>query len=138
MNRIAARLMLPALLLALAGCSSFGRNEPAVEPNLFPTNYKKEIIDTIRPMLSDPTNVKDAGITDPTLRPAGKEERYAVCVRANARDPDRKYMGVQYRIAWFFGGNLNQLVDATPEQCGNAAYKPFPELEKLCQAKFCP
>jgi len=29
------------------------------------------------------------------------------------------------------------LVEATKEQCGNAAYKPFPELEKLCQAKKC-
>ena len=42
--------------------------------------------------------------------------------------------GSKDRIAYFFGGHLNQLIEASTEQCGNAAYKPFPELEKLCLA----
>ena len=46
----------------------------------------------------------------------------------------RNYAGSTDRIAYFYGGHLNQLVEATKEQCGNAAYKPFPELEKLCLA----
>jgi len=29
------------------------------------------------------------------------------------------------------------LIQASKEQCGNAAYKPFPELEKLCLATKC-
>jgi len=29
------------------------------------------------------------------------------------------------------------MVEATKEQCGNAAYKPFPELEKYCFASKC-
>ena len=30
-----------------------------------------------------------------------------------------------------------QLIETTREQCGNAPYKPFPELETLCLAKKC-
>ena len=49
--------------------------------------------------------------------------------------PAHHYTGSKDRIAYFYGGHLNQLVEATKEQCGNAAYKPFPELEKLCLAR---
>ena len=88
-------------------------------------------------LLDDPTNVRDAYISDPVLRPVGKDERYTVCVRSNSRDAARQYTGSKDRIGYFYGGHLNQLIDATKEQCGNAAYKPFPELEKLCQARKC-
>jgi hypothetical protein len=87
--------------------------------------------------LEDPTNVRDAYISEPVLRRAGNDERYVVCVRSDSRDASRLYTGSKDRIAYFYGGHLNQLVEATKEQCGNAAYKPFPELEKLCQAKKC-
>ena len=92
---------------------------------------------TLTNTLDDPTNVRDAYISEPTLRPAGKDERYVVCVRSNARNANKQYIGSKDRIAYFYGGHLNQLVDATKGQCGNAAYKPFPELEKLCQARKC-
>ena len=133
----AARLgLLSALAMALAACTS--ANPPEVEPNIFPTNYKQEILDTLTPIYDDPTNVRDAYVTDPVLRPAGRDERYMVCVRSNSRTlATRQYTGIKDRIAYFYGGHLNQLVDATKEQCGNAAYKPFPELEKLCLAKRC-
>ncbi len=87
--------------------------------------------------LDVPTNVKDAFITDPALRAVGRGEHYSVCVRYNARNGANQYVGSKDRVAYFFGGHLNQLIDATPEQCGKAAYKPFPELEKLCYVKAC-
>ena len=87
--------------------------------------------------LADPVNVRDAYMSDPVLTSTGKDQRYAACVRYNARDAGRRYMGSTDRIAYFYGGHLNQLVEATPEQCGKAAYKPFPELEKLCFAVKC-
>jgi hypothetical protein len=87
--------------------------------------------------LEDPTNIRDAFISEPALRQAGKEERYVVCVRSDSRNANRNYTGSKDRIGYFYAGHLNQLIDATKEQCGNAAYKPFPELEKLCQAKKC-
>jgi len=121
--------------VALAACSS--KSPDSADPNVFPTDYNRQILLTLTQTLVDPTNIKDAGITDPFLRPAGKEQRYVVCVRLNARDASRLYTGVKERIAYFYGGNLNQFVDASQGQCANAAYKPWPELEKYCLAKSC-
>jgi hypothetical protein len=125
-----------ALAVALAACSS-DKKKDDVDPNLFPANYKNEILDTMTTLLVDPTNVRDAFISEPALGPVGTDRRYTVCVRSNSRNGARHYLGSTDRIAYFYGGHLNQLVEATKEQCGNAAYKPFPELEKLCQAKKC-
>ena len=58
--------------------------------------------------------------------------RYAVCLRFNARNDLRVYTGLKERIAYFYAGDLNQLHDANREQCAGTAYKPFPELEKIC------
>ena len=136
MGRCTASLcLLSALALALAACAGSSPKEP--EPNIFPTDYKREIIATLTRVLDDPTNVREAYISEPVLRPAGKEERYTVCVRSNSRNLQREYSGRADRIAYFFGGHLNQLIDATNEQCGNASYKPFPELEKMCLAQKC-
>jgi hypothetical protein len=138
-GKCAARPIVLALTFVLAGCSSswWDKKEPPVDPNLFPTNYKQEILDTLRKTLVEPSNVRDAFITDPMLQQVGTEQRYVACVRANSRDVTMQYQGPKDRIAYFYGGHLNQLVLATPEQCANAPYKPFPELEHLCQAKSC-
>lgn len=87
--------------------------------------------------LDDPSNIREAYISDPVLTQLDLSQRYTACVRFNARDLARNYVGSKDRIAYFFGGHLNQLVEATKEQCGKAAYKPFPELEKLCLANKC-
>jgi hypothetical protein len=118
---------------ALAGCASDKESE--VDPNIFPAKYKQEIIDTLAHSLIDPTNVRNAYITDPALSVVGKEQRFAACVRYTARDASREYKGSTDRIAYFYGGHLNQFIEATAEQCGKAAYKPFPELEKLCRSE---
>jgi hypothetical protein len=128
-----------ALCLSLGGCGGlgFGGKTPDVDPNLFPDNFKKDIIDTLSVTLPDPTNLRGAQVSDPVLKPVGREPRYASCVRYQARDADKRYTELQTRIAYFFGGRLNQLVDANAEQCAGAAYKPFPELEKLCLGASC-
>ena len=51
-------------------------------------------------------------ISDPVLTPVGNDQRYTACVRFNARDANRQYMGSTDRIGYFFGGHLNQLVEA--------------------------
>lgn len=121
--------------LALAACSGSDKSEP--DPNILPKDYRKEIVTSLTTTLDDPTNVREAFVTEPFLAPVGREQRYAVCVRYNARDLARRYVGSKDRIAYFFAGHLNQIVDATPAQCGNAAYKPFPEAEKICFANKC-
>lgn len=134
-SKSATPILFFALTAALAACTSAGKND--VEPNIFPTNYKQEILDTMMRSLADPTNVRDAFITEPVLRGAAKDQRYTVCVRSNSRNANRQYLGSVDRIGYFYGGHLNQLVEATREQCGNAPYKPFPELEALCLARKC-
>ena len=130
------------LATALTACSSgdyLGKPKD-VDPNLFPADYKKEILATLTPLLDNPNNVRDALITDPVLVAVGgdqKDQRYAVCVRANALDSAGRYMGPKDRIAYFFGGHLNQLIEASPEQCGKAAYKPYAELATYCAGAGC-
>ena len=138
MMRIAANAcLLSALAVSLIGCSGSSSKQPEENPNVFPADYKNEILLTMTNTLEDPTNIRDAFISEPALRQAGKEERYVVCVRSDSRNANKQYTGSMDRIGYFYAGHLNQLIDATKEQCGNAAYKPFPELEKLCQAKKC-
>jgi hypothetical protein len=136
-SRFPASALLCALTVALIGCSSGSSKQPEENPNIFPADYKNEILLTMTNTLEDPTNIRGAYISEPVLRAAGKDERYVVCVRSDSRNANKHYMGSQDRIGYFYAGHLNQLVEATKEQCGNAAYKPFPELEKLCQAKKC-
>jgi hypothetical protein len=136
MSSVRARLCLVLMVgLVLAACGS--DKTPLVEPNIPPTGFKREILDTLQGTLDDPTNVRDAFISDPALTPVGSDQRYTACVRYNARDLNRTYAGNKERIAYFFGGHLNQLIEADQGQCAKAAYKPFPELEKLCFAKKC-
>lgn len=132
----ATACVLSGLVLGLIGCSGSSK-QPEENPNIFPADYKSEILLTMTTMLEDPTNIRGAFISEPVLRPAGKDERYVICVRSDSRNANKHYTGSKDRIGYFYAGHLNQLVDATKEQCGNAAYKPFPELEKLCQAKKC-
>jgi hypothetical protein len=124
-----------AAAASLAACSN--NKEVTVDPNLAPTDYRREILITLQKSLDLPTNVREAAISDPVLRSTGQDQRYSVCVRENSRDSSGQYRGVKEHIGWFYGGRLNQLIDATPGQCAGAAYRPWPELEKLCQAAKC-
>ncbi len=135
-TRAMSLCLLPVFALVIASCSSVSK-APEENLNVFPSNYKDQILNTMASSLDDPTNVRGAYISDPVLRPVGKDERYVVCVRSDSRDASKQYTGSKDRIGFFYSGQLNQLVDATKEQCGNAVYKPFPELEKLCQARKC-
>ena len=135
----AARKILPiaVLAIALAGCSSFSNPfasktpGPPPEPNVLPQNYRSNLLNFLQNELVDPTSVRDAYIAEPKLLPVGTESRYAVCVRYNAKNGYGQYAGTKDYIAIYFNGSLNQYVPATAEQCGNAAYGRFPELETL-------
>jgi hypothetical protein len=134
-TNIAKPALLLALGLALAACASDDKKD--VDPNIVPTNYRQEILDTLSSTLPDPTNVRDAFISEPVMATVSKEPRFTVCVRYNGRNENRQYMGSKDNIGIFYGGRLNQLIVAGKDQCAKAAYKPFPELEKLCYAKKC-
>jgi hypothetical protein len=137
MGRCAATLcLLSALAATLAACSSDSKPD---NPNLFPTDYKKEIIDTLKKLFAsnDTSRVSGAFISDPLLRPVGKDQLYTACVRYTAHGATQGEIGNAVRVAYFYGGHLNQLVPAEKDQCGNVAYKPFLELDKFCVGTGC-
>ena len=128
--------------LALGGCASDDIGPSASElkarwdaQNIYPQNYKSDLIAFLRTYLNDPTNVRGAAVSAPQLKQAGEGQRYIACVRYNARDMDRKYTGQKDGAAMFVSGKLDQFVDTPPravrELCSDASYAPFPELEKL-------
>jgi len=136
-KRAASLWLLSALVVALAACSQ--DKVTTVDPNLLPARYKDEILDTLKTLFdkNDTQTVTNAVISDPALRPVGSEQRYTVCVRYTAHGTAYNLAGNAERIGIFYGGHLTQLIEATQEQCGNAAYKPFPELNAVCLGKGC-
>ena len=115
------------LALALAGCSSFGLgSEPkAVDPNVFPANYKAGVITFLQVNPFGLVGTREASLSAPELKPFGNESRYVACLRVAGPDWRKEKMVV------YFGGEINQFVDSTAEQCGRAAYQPFPELPAM-------
>lgn len=101
------------------------------EANVYPQNYKSEILAFLRTYLNDPTQIRGAFISEPELRPAGPEKRYAVCLRFNARKSSGDYEGSKERAVYFLAGRLDTMIEAKRDQCSGAIYQPFPELERL-------
>jgi hypothetical protein len=136
-RRPRAAWIAPLVALVLCACAG-SRDEKPPEANIVPPNYKNEILSYVHTTLDDPTNIRDAFMSEPALRPSGAETRYIVCLRYNAKDRTGQYGGNKERAAYFYGGRLTTIEDATKEQCGKAAYQPFPELQKLCREVVCP
>src|SRR5262249_33386874 len=77
------RGLILVLAVMLAGCSRYeayreaiARNEAANTP--YPPNYRSEILTLLRPYLNDPTQVRDAYISDPVIKTIDGAGRYAV------------------------------------------------------------
>lgn len=134
---------------ALLGCASgLSREEREARINLPPDNYRADILAGLHSYLSDPTHIRDAYISDPSLQPIGRQSRYVACVRFNARNTDGRYAGSRDVLAVFVAGRFDQFIDdltqlgpanqANPktvvkELCGAAEYKRFPELEAMAR-----
>ena len=118
-----SRPVLPVLALgaALAGCSSWQAEPPRPDPNLFPNNYKSELIFYLIANPRGFENTRESYLSAPVLKPFGNDSRYVACLRVIGPDWRREKMVV------YFGGEINQFVDATKEMCATAAYQPFPE-----------
>jgi hypothetical protein len=130
----AARWIALPLAIALNACAA--RHEPTQE-NVVPRDYKPRILDLLRESLDDPTNVRDAAISEPNLKSVDGATRYLVCIRYNPRNERGQYMGIRTLAAVFYAGDLTQLINPTNEQCGSVPYQPFPELQKLCRTIGC-
>jgi hypothetical protein len=101
--------------------------------NVFPQNYKNDLMAFLRTYLNDPTHVRNASVSQPVLKQVGPGERYVACVRYNAR-VDGKYASVKDGVATYVSGKLDRYF-STPQDvkefCKDAVYAPFPELETL-------
>jgi len=131
------RMRLLIGLLLLAGCAgerqfSGQETQGGVGVNIFPDKYREEILAYQRSYLNDPTGIRSAAISQPALRKVGSVERYLVCVRFNAKAPGGSYTGVRDHLAIFLAGKLDQM-GVSREHCKDAAYEPFPELERLAR-----
>ena len=133
--RFALLVLLVAPLGACAGGSgeelyfSRPRNIDAAQP--FPANYRAELLAFMRTYLNDPTNVREASISEPVQRYLAGTRRYYLCVRYNARDSAGQYTGVTDRAALYLDGRFDRLIEKPQDFCPAPAYAAFPELERL-------
>jgi len=140
-------LLTIVLAAPLAGCGSGrSREEREARINLYPDNYRADLVAALHTYVSDPTHIRDAYVSDPVISPIGGQNRYAACVRFNARNSDGRYIGSRDVLAVFVAGRFDQFIDASTqlgpaneanpttfvkEACGAAEYKRFPELEAM-------
>jgi hypothetical protein len=77
---------LAAFFLALTGCSQFGKPEEKPEPNIYPANYKKDLLAYLREKSDVLVNASATYISAPALKQFGPESRYFVCLRIDGQN----------------------------------------------------
>jgi hypothetical protein len=134
---VAVRRSVVLLALALASCgktldqlSTDQRKADWAAANVYPADYRAELIAYLRTYLNDPTGIREAAISEPALKSIGSGDRYVVCVRFN---PKRSggYAGAKDHLVIYAGGKLDRYLETAGESCKDAAYAAFPELERL-------
>jgi len=139
MQRIAL-VIVAAVINALGGCTTeVGPSSAELKAkwdaeNVFPQAYKQDLLAYLRTYLNDPSHVRGAAVSQPQLKYIGPGDRYIACVRYDARNTDGKYQGSKDGAAVYVAGKLDRFFDVpreVRELCKDAAFAPFPELEKL-------
>lgn len=113
---------------AVAGCSDLkGPSDPVagVDANAFPTQYQLKIAKYLLTELTDQADFRGAMISQPAIKPVGTSTRYVVCVRLNGHNQRKD------KVAVFLSGTIIQFLAPTPEQCGDAQYEPFRDLDAV-------
>ena len=118
----------------LAACAG----QPKEGEDVLPKDYRNDIKLLLQQTLDDPTNLRDTAVTEPRIDPNAPIKRYYSCVKYNAREQvTKRYKGVVEKLAVFHEGNLNQLIEPPPGMCPAAAYRPYPEIQKMCLGTKC-
>jgi hypothetical protein len=121
-----ARVSLVLLLGAFCvGCTKDKKTVEVVDANAAPANYKDQIATFLMTSLTDSADFRNSMISPPMLKPVGQNQHYVSCVLLDGRNEHKE------KAVIYFAGNINQFVDATPDECGGADYQPFPELAKV-------
>jgi hypothetical protein len=77
---------LAAFFLASTGCSQFGKPEEKPDPNVYPANYKKELLAYLREKSDVLVNASATYISAPAPKQFGPESRYFVCLRIDGQN----------------------------------------------------
>jgi hypothetical protein len=117
-----AGIVLVMAAVALGGCSA-RKEQQAVDPNALPTNYRGTLVAFLRQSLTNRADFRGAMISEPALKPVGPSQHYIVCIQFNPRSQ------IKTKAAVFLSGQMTQFIDASPEQCADAVFSPFKELD---------
>jgi hypothetical protein len=125
------------LLTAVTACAS-DPTEPSPEmqraaweaQNVYPQNYRAEILAYMRNYLNDPRSVREAAVSEPALRPMGFGNRYVSCLRYNLSNTSPGYPSGREHIVIYVGGKLDAVREAK-DQCAGTVYASFPDLERI-------
>ena len=117
-----AGMVLVMAAVALGGCSA-RKEQQAVDPNALPTNYRSTLVAFLRQSLTNRADFRGAMISEPALKPVGPSQHYVVCIQFNPRSQ------IKTKAAVFLSGQMTQFIDASPEQCADAVFSPFKELD---------
>jgi hypothetical protein len=99
--------------------------------NVYPTNYKAEILAAMHAYLNNPTGIRDAAISEPTIKFSGTVNRYVACLRFTPKKNVNEYGAPREIAAVFMGGRLDRFVDLPKTECTGVTYATFPELQNL-------
>jgi hypothetical protein len=129
--RAGVEVLVMACALVLSACAGGHLRGEGGSGGPRPENYKSDVLAMLHVYFRDPTQIRDAAASEPKLQLVGQRNRYVVCLRLNAKKSDGEYAGTKQYLAVFSGGRLDQMVEAKPEDCASAEYRPFPEAENL-------
>lgn len=137
------RWMIVGAALLAGGCAS---NDVGPSPaelkarwdaqNVFPQNYKSDLLAFMRTYLNDPGHVRNAQASKPVLKPLGPGDRFIVCVRYRERKSGGSYAPPKDGAATFVSGKLDRFIDTPLDVaalCKDVTLEPFSEMEKLAR-----
>jgi hypothetical protein len=99
--------------------------------NVYPTNYKSDILAAMHAYLNNPSGIRDAAISEPVLKSAGNVDRYVACLRFTPKKNVSEYGATREIAAVFMAGRLDRFVDLPKTECSGVTYAAFPELQNL-------
>jgi hypothetical protein len=128
MGKSASRALAVMILGAFCfGCNNANKLADVVDSEVMPANYRDQIASFLSTVLTDNADFRNSLLAPPVMKPVGAQQHYVACVQLNGHNQHKD------KAIIYFAGNINQVVDATPEECGGAAYGPFPELAHFAQ-----
>ncbi len=120
-----------SLLFVLVACGHDVVPDDDNGINVYPTNYKSDILAAMHSYLNNPTGIRDAAISEPALKWSGNVNRYVACLRFTPKKNASEYGAPREIAAVFMVGRLDRFVDLPKSECTGVAYAAFPELQKM-------